>query len=619
MAQSDPAPEIPDYAARAADFEARAQAARQAGRRLAWARVGVFAAGLALAIALGDRFSLTLGWATFGLAMGLLFFLVKRSAALDARARMDQTLAAINRDELQAREGHWHAFPQGLQFLDPAHPFALDLDLFGPASLFQILARPGTDAGARQLADWLAQPSTRADEILERQRAWQELGPALDWRQRFQALALLSAQEADPSSKGLLDDAQKLRAWLAQPPWLLHRQGLWFASLGLSALALASFAAALAGLMPWSVAGLFFLLALGNAGARVARLNPMHDQFSRLAAVLDRYASMLETLEGQEFRSELPRRWQERLRGQQQEGASQALRQLGRLAGLFDNRLNAIFWALANAFASWDLAIGRKLERWKLRHAAELPAWLEVLAQFEAANALANHCHNHPDHAWPELAQGDFVLEMEQAAHLALPQQGRVGNDLRLAGLGRLAVVTGANMAGKSTFLRTVGTSLVLAMLGLRLPARRFRFTPIALHTSIRANDSLEKGESYFYAELKRLKGLVDRLKQGQRLFVIVDEMLRGTNSNDKHSGSEAFLLQLATLPAAGLLATHDVALGQLAERLPQHFSNLCFEVELAQGQLRFDYRVRPGVSQSLNATFLMRYMGIIPDPPTQP
>ena len=242
----------------------------------------------------------------------------------------------------------------------------------------------------------------------------------------------------------------------------------------------------------------------------------------------------------------------------------------------------------------------------------EFKQWIGVIAEFECLNSFANFSFNRTDLTFPVIIEGTFRMKMGGGGHPMILPNKRVDNDLEITAPGQLFLITGANMAGKSTLLRTVGVNLVLGMAGSPVCAREMEMVPVPIMTSVRTNDSLGDDESYFYAELKRLSQIINRLENEGSLFVIVDEMLKGTNSHDKHIGSKGLIRRLIRLNAAGLLATHDVELGKLTEEFPDHLHPRCFEVAIEGDQLKFDYQLIIGVSKSLNATFLMKKMGIL-------
>jgi len=251
-----------------------------------------------------------------------------------------------------------------------------------------------------------------------------------------------------------------------------------------------------------------------------------------------------------------------------------------------------------------------RLEHWQTKHNDKLENWFDVIAETEVLSSLANFSYNNPDAEFPRLQDSDNIFKAEKLGHPLISKTDRVDNEVEIKSKG-FSIITGANMAGKSTYLRTVGINLILGMIGAPVCGKGVTLNPIRLYTSIRTDDSLQKNESYFYSELKRLKAIIDELKRGTKLFIILDEILRGTNSKDKHAGSEALLKQLIDLKTAGIIATHDVALGILEKSFPDHIRNSCFEVDIDGSELSFDYKLRDGVSKNMNATILMREMGI--------
>jgi DNA mismatch repair ATPase MutS len=328
--------------------------------------------------------------------------------------------------------------------------------------------------------------------------------------------------------------------------------------------------------------------------------------------MLNKYAALLKEIEAKSFESELLQSEQDRLK-RRGKLASEAIADLGQLTYMLDQRLNAFAGLLLNGMVLWDIKYMVRLEKWRENHKEELPVWLDVIGKWDALLSWARFRYNHPSFVLPEVSEGEFLMEAKGLGHPLLDPATRVDNDMTLAKPGEFLIITGANMAGKSTFLRTVGVNLVLAMNGSVVCAQNFRFRPIELLTSVRATDSLQDHESYFYAELKRLKMLIDKLREGKPVFIIVDEMLRGTNSRDKQEGSRQFIKQLIQLKGVGMIATHDLSLGTLQDEFPGFARNKRFEVDITDEQLSFDYKLRDGISQNLNATFLMKQMGIMP------
>jgi DNA mismatch repair ATPase MutS len=301
---------------------------------------------------------------------------------------------------------------------------------------------------------------------------------------------------------------------------------------------------------------------------------------------------------------------QEKLRADGR-SVGQKLRSLARIVVDFDRRLNMIMGVVLNGLLMWDLQCILRLEKWKNNSARELPGWFAILGEFEALNSLAGFRFNVPESVFPIPDLEGPIIRAENLSHpLILPDEN-IPNDIWLDHFGQFMLITGSNMAGKSTFLRTVGVNLVLAAAGAPVMAREMQFIPIEIITSMRIRDSLSSRESTFYAELKRLRKIIDVHNQGHQALILLDEILKGTNSRDKHFGSEMFIRQLIELNSAGLIATHDLELSKLETEFPDHISNYCFEVQIDRQEFIYDYKLRKGVCQTMNATELMKKMGI--------
>ncbi|RMG23130.1 MAG: hypothetical protein D6730_15110 [Bacteroidetes bacterium] len=568
---------------------------------LSWSRLVVFLAFVGLTF-----WVISIGYESEGIMLGavllvLFMYLIKIHTDVAEKREYLQNLQQVNQVEVEALAGNMQQLDEGREFVDAAHPYSFDLDLFGPASVFQYLNRSSTLPGKRLLARWLQQPPLESAEIRLRQQAVVELGQKTEWCLHVQATARGKMEE--------MEEVNALRQWLEEPIFyhqhLLYRILMWL----MPALLLATLLASGLGVLPLRVAGLLFLAQLGIVGLRLGHTNRQQVQVGKKSQLLGKYAAILQAIEGEDFTSQRMQQLQQQLQARGKT-ASEAITRLGSISYYLDQRMNALMGVLLNGTLLWDLQCVYRLEKWKAQWADQLPGWLEVIAQTDAYIGLGRLHFNHPDFCLPQVQEGDFVMQAGELGHPLIPAAERVNNDIGMKA-GELLIITGANMAGKSTFLRTVGVNLLLAMLGAPVCAQQYRFAPIAMITSVRASDSLAEHESYFYAELKRLKRIIEQLKQGPA-FVIVDEMLRGTNSRDKQTGSRKFIEQLIRLGGTGLIATHDLSLGKLAEVYPNKVRNKCFEVSIEGEQLFFDYKLRDGISQNLNATFLMQQMGIM-------
>ncbi len=507
-----------------------------------------------------------------------------------ARARVRWELAEAELLGLQHQYAQW---PDGRQFADPMHPYAVDLDLFGPHSLYQYLNRTVTAPGAQRLADELLYPAPHATSA-HRRTAGRELARDPGWCLSFRT-----------SGSGLQDDpayTRRLREWLQRPAViqgayprlmrygapLLAVAGLWF-----------SFTQ-----QPWQLGLLFFLpafLLLRRYGEVATREHAFTAQAGRMLAG---YGRLLEMLEARDPGS-VP-------------GASVALRRLSYGVSQLDVRYNP-FVFLLEITGIWSIQWLAHLDDWRERHREELPRWLEELADTDARVSWATLRFNHPDWTEPELTD-ERVLVADGLGHPLLRSEVRVTNDLSMSTDGHIRLVTGSNMAGKSTWLRTVGINLVLARAGGPVCARHLRTAALQVWTSMRTQDDLSESTSSFYAELKRLKAIIEAVSDpGQQVYFLLDEILKGTNSRDRHTGSRALIRQLIRSRGAGIIATHDLELAALEAESDasgeRRVENYAMEVQTKNGELVFDYQLHRGVSHSFNATALMARMGIEIDP----
>lgn len=276
-----------------------------------------------------------------------------------------------------------------------------------------------------------------------------------------------------------------------------------------------------------------------------------------------------------------------------------------------DARLNWLMWIILNFLLLWDIRQMQRLENWQHEYKDDLEKWFEALAETESLGSLAGFYILNPRFTFPEIAKDSLSVNAVEAGHPLIPLNRRINNNILIKGRGNFNIITGANMAGKSTYLRTTGVNLVLAMAGAPVCAEKFVFYPAVLYTSLHTVDSLSGNKSYFFAELERLKLIIDTLNKGEEIYVFLDEILKGTNSYDKQHGSKALLKQLITLGTSGMIATHDLDLGQLEQSFPDNINNFSFEAVIKETELYFDYKLNAGIAKNMNATFLMKQMGI--------
>ncbi len=536
-------------------------------------------------------------------SIALFLFLIKLHNEVKFRRDFLLELVKINEEEEEVLQGRFDFFPDGKQFLAINHPYAYDLDIFGQGSIFQYINRACTWMGQNQLSDWLSEGEMDIRKIEEKQEAVKELSPLLDWRQNFMATGKLS--DVDQQNWNVLSK------WMQQEPRFLGNKFLPILVWLLPICSLACLVLYLVQVLDHVPMILFAGLGLLVTAFYVSKINQIHNNVSRCYPLLQQYAVLLERVENQSFEASYLKEIKADIESEQTK-ASISIGKLVALVNKLDNRLNILVAIFLNAFLLWDLRTVIALEKWKMEHSEKLAKWLAALGRMDAMQCLANLAYNRKDFIYPKGVEGPFAFESLDLGHPLLDPQKRIDNDFSISGWGKMAIITGANMAGKSTFLRSVGVNYILAMAGAPVCAKELSFRPLSLQTSMRTTDSLMEDESYFFAELKRLKAIVDMVESGEPAFIILDEMLRGTNSVDKSKGSEALVRRLSNMKCAALVATHDLSLGILQEEIPDKVSLHCFEVEILNDELSFDYRIRSGLSQTLNATFLMRKMNII-------
>lgn len=526
----------------------------------------------------------------------LFFYLVSQHIELKRHKAYLQRLVAINATELEVANRNFHHLPDGSRFLDSEHPYAHDLDLFGRGSFFQYINRTALKQGKEVLAGLFL--DDRPKDIPKKQAAVRELADRPEWRQRFWAMAGATKPE---------HAHDKVTHWLREhrpfvPRWIRYVAPC-FAGISLVLI----FAAFMAWI-PWGLVVFWYVLGNAIVGRYFGKIMDFSSRISKVQDTIEQYQRLILEVEQQEFTSDLLRKQQDRLH-REEEPTSKILWRFHRSLAMLDQQHNMLTLLLGQGFALWSLYFAHRVEQWVLEYGADVEAWFDSIAHFDAYCCLGNYAFNHPDHSYPEIVDGEGQLYAKELGHPLIDPKRNVLNDIAMD-RGRFCIVTGANMAGKSTFLRAVALLLVMANAGLPVKGREVRYRPVRLLTSMRSSDSLTEGTSYFHAELKRLKFLVDELEKDD-CFVILDEILKGTNSVDKAEGSKKFVERLVRAQATGMVATHDLSLCELAERLPQ-VENRYFDAQIVDGELYFDYRFKEGICQNMNASFLLKKMGIV-------
>lgn len=588
-----------DRASAFADQEKKAAATSSA---VSWLRVGVFVAGAVLAYFFFKSDNTTGGTLAI-LGFYALFILVMRlHSRLNFRHQQLRLLRQVNEQEVERLQGKLKNFDSGQEFVDDHHPYTSDLDIFGHNSLFQLLNRSVTSIGKYKLATWLRKAAA-PQEVLQRQEAVAELASDknLDWLQELVALPMHYKHDAE-SAAGFIGWF-KDKAFFRQHGWL---KPLLFI---LPILTLAAIAGWFYGLSGWIAVGLLLVQYL-LANQFTAERDEYYEKSIGIYEAMRSYTKQLQHIEQHQFDTLLLQALHRELT-KSGTRSSESINKLANIIDFFSYRLSTLMAFFLNAMLMWDFVWMYRLERWKAQHLQQLEHSLEVLAEVEALASMAALQHAHPHFAVPQLSQVPFLYQATELAHPLIFSVEPVANDFQMQGMGHTIVITGSNMSGKTTFLRTVGINMVLALMGAPVCARDMTVTPAQVYTAMRTADNLAENTSSFYAELKRLRVLLELTEQGQPVFYLLDEILKGTNSRDRHIGAMSLIRQLHKRNASGLISTHDLELGAMEQELQGSVENYSFNSDIIGNEICFDYRLTPGLCRSFNASKLMQLMGI--------
>jgi hypothetical protein len=590
-----------EYARRSAEFR---MAELRLDRQLAWAGNGRFGAlilGIFFVFILAAFRSLSPAWLLLpAVAFGATSAIFIRAD----RRRNDVRRAAAYHDLGLARlEDRWQGLGvDGDEFGDPNHPYAADLDLFGRASIFELLCTARTRAGRAKLAGWLLMPAP-ADEIVARQEAARELASRSEWRERL-ALA------GDDLPAGL--DTEAVAVWGAAdsgPSALLWR----WATILIAGMSLSLLAGWAAEGWPILLPAAALLIQMGFAAALSRRVRLAIAGLAGRSRDLFHLAGLLACVESERFTSQRMRQLQAALVAGD-EMPSRRLAELGRLVARLDATRNQFFGIVA-PFLLWTTRTALAVSDWRRATGPALERWVTAIAEAEALAAIGTYGFENPADVYPEIGPAEPHFEAVALSHPLLPRDRAVPNDVTLTAQARLLIVSGSNMSGKSTLLRSIGIAAVLAQAGLPVRATRLRLSPLAIGATLRIQDSLQTGKSRFYAEIIRLRQIVELAAGPRPVLYLLDELLAGTNSHDRRVGATAILRGLVQRLALGLVTTHDLALTHVAEELAPHAVNIHFADEFINGTLHFDFRLRPGVVRHNNALALMRAVGLDVNP----
>ena len=550
----------------------------------------------------GSNFETMFWWWGFFSTVPVFAFLVKiHQKLVDEKDVIDQ-LVDINEKELLVIQTQEAQFDGGKEFDDPGHNFCSDLDIFGPDSLFAFVNRTSTSIGKKALADLFKNNLDRISDIEGQQHAVSVLAPDIEFRQNFSANGLITDDT--------LKDIAYLQEW-ADAPFAFINSPLWkiirvvLPIISLFALFYFVFTLEYAPLL------LMMFINFGLLGVKSKYVGKQHTEIGKRQEILTMYIKLLDlaanqSFEGSEVLNELKKNALK---------AQLAFQKLSSIVSYFDQRLNIFVGLGLNLIILYDVQCLFALEKWKKNNKEFLADWLNAVAKLDCLISLGTFRYNNPEFNFPQLEKSDMLyVDATNMGHPLLNSSIRVCSDAFLGNKHRVFVVTGSNMAGKSTFLRSVAINLLLAKCGAPVCASEFKCSLMNIMTSMRVQDSISKHTSYFQAELLRLQHIISSLKTGKPTFIILDEILKGTNSEDKLLGSQMLVRYFLDFNCLAMVATHDLELGKMVDELPAYIENLCFESTIQNDELNFDYKLNKGIAKNKNATFLMRKMEIIPD-----
>jgi len=509
-----------------------------------------------------------------------------------------RNLQALNETELACLDHKFLDLPDGSMHADPSHPWSHDLDLFGTGSLFQYLNRSSTLRGNSLLAELLSTEPGNPETIKRRQGILEDMKERMDFRQNFTARGQMIKEKED--------DLKDIARWLSAPAYIRKHKWLFFLALLVSAISLSII---VSGFFDHSRFWYLLFLLIFNftvLSPFLMRTNQYQSVISRKHELLEGYAHLLNIITETSFsHDELSQRAQRSRHGMKE------VKRLSKLLALFDQRLSMLLGVIFNGFFLFDFLMLHFLENWKDKNSEQILEWIEITGWTDAMISLAGFACNHPDFALPRIGAPGEPMKFTQLGHPLIPDAKRVDNDLSLEDE-KVVVITGANMAGKSTYLRSLGVNTVLAYMGCPVCATTFRTSYTGLFSSMRTADSLKDEESYFLAEIKRLQLIVQRMESGEPLLILLDEVLKGTNTTDKKRGSVGLIQRSLKYPIRCFIATHDLSLGELEQDYKGQVVNYCFESYIKDMELSFDYTIRKGIATNMNASFLMKRMGIM-------
>ncbi len=541
-----------------------------------------------------DNTQLVVAIAIIGISVFL--YLVSRHTNLQFKRDKLKALIAINETEIRLLNRDFFNRPEGNEFKENQHHFSQDIDLFGKGSFYQYSNRTFLKQGSQTLANLLKENSIT--DIIAKQDAINELSKMHQWRQEFSAIASLTKTET--STESIL---KWLAAYTPFMPKFMKYLPLVFSSISIL-LFILYLLNVVTGILLLIMMGLGFII----SGLYTKKISKLGSAASKMQSTFEQYNRLIEIIENTPFETSILNQKKEMI-VKEGKKTSSIIKEFSKLLGNLDQNHNVFYLIFGNGFFLRALATSCQIEQWIAQHGSSTKNWFEVIAFFDAYISLGTFAFNHPEYGYPKLTDNPIILKATGVGHPLLPSDRSVLNDIQIDNE-QFFIITGANMAGKSTFLRTVSLQIMMANVGLPVCVEEVRYNPIKLITSMRTTDSLTDDESYFFSELKRLKFMIEEI-QKDRYFIVLDEILKGTNSTDKAEGSRKFVEKLVKSKSTGIIATHDLSLCEIAKEYDE-IENHYFDAEIINNELHFDYKFKVGICENMNASFLLKKMEIV-------
>ena len=567
-------------------------------KQLSISRVLTMTLGVILTVIAANNDQESLLIITLGITSIVFFTLIKKHSNTKRLLALNSALKEVNQNEISRAYLDLKSLDDGLEFYDAQHPYHEDLDLFGRHSLFQLINRTSTNDGKVLLAQWLSYSDNSAAR--ERQKSVQELSDKIEFRQLFEAQGKIHVSQKE-AKEGFFQ-------WLNKNETVRFKGIYLFLLILLPLVTVATIVTTSLGI---TLVGLPFLMIVINLlviGTVINRLLMMTKETENGFKSIGALKEHLSLIEKEEFKNGalLNLKEQTKTNGKK---ASESIGELKFLLDSLHNRGNLMYWLL-NSVLLIDIYWLLKIIYWKSKNQLDIQRWYEVVAEIDSLSSIGGFAFSNPKFIYPNLINENFFIEAKMMGHPLINAEKRVSNDFSFKSKGGICLITGSNMSGKSTFLRTLGTNVVLAQLGGPVCCQTFQIGPMQVFTSMRTKDELEENVSSFYAELKRLKSLIESIDSTKPTLFMIDEVLKGTNSDDRHKGALALIRQLHKTNAFGLVSTHDLVLGGITNEL-DGVKNYSFNSEIKDAEINFDYKLTSGMCKSFNATQLMKNMGI--------